>query len=933
MRVLMAASFKKYRYIDDMRLLKNIYNEYRVYHDRIQGTELSNNKLLGMIAYKNLFPRNFSELQLGKGFVFCLFRSKEKFIEAEIKRIEKRIDGINNLLTAAEQEHISNLDELDALFFKENDVIYDVNNEHASAFPTRGEFMKAMKDNPNDVYQYNYQNGRQQNGRQQTNVTPEFDKLGSIPEYSERKERIEAKTSEKKQSLLKELHQLNTRKKELESATLSEIVQIGRDMASTVFASTYIDEIGVPHEYKDVKGSLYFPLIKYLIRNKHIDESYLDYMSYFYEQSISRTDQIFVRSVLDVEAKPFTYPLKDTALVASKISSRYYSQPEVLNFDLFAFLLASRNENLSVFLEQLRNNRRIDFVVEFWQTDQEKPCLLRDINKTWPGMWREISRKDEITAADKNKYLVETFYYSPHGEIEKMNIDNVITAHISSCVDFLSIPEPQVSLIVDALEMLKVRLVAINYNVSDETLFDEVYSRSLYVINQSMIFLLLEKKYQLSENEDFFHKNYSLLRAKPDEPIVSYVEANMDAYISLICAICKGEITDDEINALAVLNHPDVDPSNKEKYIKVLSTEIQKLSAVNDTTLWPLLLGQHHVPCSKLNVLSYYFDSENAFDDILTDFINTSEPEKGLSRSGVVGSNGEENASAFYKSLITNNDLGNEKYTILLSEFGTSYPKFAYEGIDDDKVIILIELRIIKMNLDNLMFIREKYPSCKMPFILANIDEYAQNTISGEEGAFDLTELKRLLGEKVSDQNLLKLLAFTDKPISIKDTNVSDAVKKHILKNNYFESDLPSLISDYEKESPELKETLLILCINEVERIIVDDIKLPYSLLLSLLQSSSVSNKSELFAVQIKYSTREQAVECFTILKMGSLLTVFDGKWPSIAISNINTLILETMESKKWISSFAEDKNKTGYYQVRAKRSTEKDDKMPAHLL
>lgn len=112
----------------------------------------------------------------------------------------------------------------------------------------------------------------------------------------------------------------------------------------------------------------------------------------------------------------------------------------------------------------------------------------------------------------------------------------------------------------------------------------------------------------------------------------------MDVYISLICTICKGEITDDEINALAVLNHPDVDPSNKEKYIKVLSTEIQGINAVN----WPLLLGQHHVPCSKSNVLSYYFDSENAFDELLTDFINTSEPEKGLSYSGVVGSHGKE---------------------------------------------------------------------------------------------------------------------------------------------------------------------------------------------------------------------------------------------------------------------------------------------------
>ena len=91
----MEVSCKRYQHIiDDMRLLKNIYNEYRVYHERIQGTELSNNKLLGMIAYKNLFPRDFSELRLGKGYVFCLFRNKEQFVLAETKNIETHIADI-----------------------------------------------------------------------------------------------------------------------------------------------------------------------------------------------------------------------------------------------------------------------------------------------------------------------------------------------------------------------------------------------------------------------------------------------------------------------------------------------------------------------------------------------------------------------------------------------------------------------------------------------------------------------------------------------------------------------------------------------------------------------------------------------------------------------------------------------------------------------
>lgn len=61
-------------YVDDMRILKNIYNEFVVYIHRLDITDLDWNKMLAMITYKNLFPRDFSDLQLDRGFVYSLFR-------------------------------------------------------------------------------------------------------------------------------------------------------------------------------------------------------------------------------------------------------------------------------------------------------------------------------------------------------------------------------------------------------------------------------------------------------------------------------------------------------------------------------------------------------------------------------------------------------------------------------------------------------------------------------------------------------------------------------------------------------------------------------------------------------------------------------------------------------------------------------------------
>lgn len=73
-----------------MRLLKNIYNEFVIYYNRLNITELDCNKMLAIIAYKNLFPRDFADLQLNQGFVCTLFNNKEQFIAEEVKRLSEK---------------------------------------------------------------------------------------------------------------------------------------------------------------------------------------------------------------------------------------------------------------------------------------------------------------------------------------------------------------------------------------------------------------------------------------------------------------------------------------------------------------------------------------------------------------------------------------------------------------------------------------------------------------------------------------------------------------------------------------------------------------------------------------------------------------------------------------------------------------------------
>lgn len=69
-------------YVDDMRIIMNAINEYIIYSSKLPNQLKDPDKQFAMILYKNLFPKDFSDLQLRKGFVYeVLTGGKEKNVD------------------------------------------------------------------------------------------------------------------------------------------------------------------------------------------------------------------------------------------------------------------------------------------------------------------------------------------------------------------------------------------------------------------------------------------------------------------------------------------------------------------------------------------------------------------------------------------------------------------------------------------------------------------------------------------------------------------------------------------------------------------------------------------------------------------------------------------------------------------------------------
>lgn len=65
------------QYIDDMRMIINIFNEMEIYKRQLQNVSLNDNKLFAMLLFKNVLPKDFENFQYSGGKVYNILEKLE----------------------------------------------------------------------------------------------------------------------------------------------------------------------------------------------------------------------------------------------------------------------------------------------------------------------------------------------------------------------------------------------------------------------------------------------------------------------------------------------------------------------------------------------------------------------------------------------------------------------------------------------------------------------------------------------------------------------------------------------------------------------------------------------------------------------------------------------------------------------------------------
>ncbi|WJH37120.1 hypothetical protein N6H14_16460 [Paenibacillus sp. CC-CFT747] len=589
-------------YIDDMRILKNIFNEYILYKNKLGVIKLIPNNLLAMIVYKNIYPSDFAKLHFNEGMVYSVFQKKTELVHNRIIGITNNIDEIESKITRTEQESLTSIEELTiaygfAIFGFNNNttVAIDGSNYNVSSTQT-------MLTNIRETSSVRIFNGYNWVDKTYEELVTAFNTRES---YFLREEAIKIKIENRLNDLKIKLQQLKQLKEEIK---LYSIVELINDCS--------LEEVFEGQIEKE-------RLLIFLLRNGYIDETYHQYITYFYPGSVSIDDMRFIMSVKNQESLPINYKLNKIIQVIERLYANDFKRPEILNIDLLNFLFSSNfayNPFFKSIMYQLSNEseKSIEFVDSFRNNTPYKEKFINELSKEWNGFWKFVQLDSMYPEEKKEAYLLDILYFASTDDIKLMNKDNILVNYIEEKKNFLGLltDDSQHQKINEIITALNIKFRVMSPAPQTNKVFEHIYLNNYYQINQPNIDLLLETFGASIKDKTLFFEN--ILKSNCPE-LIGYVDENINQYIDSVY-LDQGIINEEEDVIAILLNNNEIDVDLRQRIIskqKVLITDLKKIVAFE---LWPEIIINNKLRPTWKNLIEYL--GRHQLDEVATSFLN-----------------------------------------------------------------------------------------------------------------------------------------------------------------------------------------------------------------------------------------------------------------------------------------------------------------------
>lgn len=406
-------------YIDDMRMLYNIVDEYIQYRSKL-GTGLEARCLLGMIVYKNYFPKDFSSLHNRGGDVYKIISNKKKYQNELLESQRKKKEELEKQLSFEKSTYQSITGkELRALYVNRYlldtryKILYFVaGNKRVSPqelIDDEKKFQELMNDNFSHYEYTNYY------GRQTDTLNLKFENI---------EKQVDAQHSylqrlnfehEVIRKILNEIKLIDEEISICQQKTLAQLLNCSDIKA-------FQEDIS---EIKDKNR-----LVEFLLKKGYINEYYYDYISYFYPATLTPQDKEFITDLRVGRKKEYTYQLVKLDSVIDELSSELYNKVGILNISLVKYIAvhAEKSKEMSSRLDRIikciEKHKEKDFILAFYSEFDNCEVVFTRLFKKWKTFYKEFLYNEKESNKEKNDLLFEAFMrYANLEDISKSNTD------------------------------------------------------------------------------------------------------------------------------------------------------------------------------------------------------------------------------------------------------------------------------------------------------------------------------------------------------------------------------------------------------------------------------------------------------------------------------------------------------------------------------
>ena len=621
-------------FIQDMRILKNIANEYAQYHNLLckDNKHLDRTKLLAMIVYKNYHPQDFAMLHRRQGKVYECLSKKPHFINLALKKVEKKKAELAEIKQRKEDSlHLQEDDLRTLLLDKLRDKLPEkfykvrVENEYhtLSEVATNPNLFEELINATDVQYQYwgNY------NSLYSDSISIDFVALKDEMDYDSRLQAMRATP----QSLI-----------DMEQSILCQELEISGCSFKDLYS--YFD-MHACEEYTKIGLS---PLMDVFLRLGYLNEEYYDYISYFYEGMITQNDHDLLLSIKRRIAQSPSTPIDKIENFHKELKPYMFEHKSILNNDLVDYVAQNSLESFERIMKTIeKKDVPLGFLAQYYLLGSEQEKVFEHFI-TW-GKKRSWSIIEKHSNEKEKVLLQEAWLRFSDGIVDvPQEWLNANFQFIESHYDNLGI---------ERCLTLCTQGVFEEINSTNEDLIDCIIEHCSYTINIHNIGVIVS--YLTKQSIDADALNYSRCLSTNNRTFIDYVNGNLENSLMLFLNNSKEE---DFNGILALLNTKEITKELKETYLRGQKKRLTDYTDISEDALelaTQLLL----IEPTWENVI-WYFQQKNELTEELITYIEHFK----IELSGEIMVRTEE-AQPFFESIVVCPQIPDSTLSQLLKVF------------------------------------------------------------------------------------------------------------------------------------------------------------------------------------------------------------------------------------------------------------------------